>query len=287
MINPTNKPFKVKIVWKDDVDELSPSPDDTGVKLIQDYIKAKAPKFTDELSDFRLTNLTREDLPIDPKESLARNGIVSGDVLLLSKLRPHHQNRRDKVVAFFLILYTMLLLGTALLALMSVWPSTANQLALNTTRSLNITIPLIGSYLPHASYVVGPELLLFSAMILAGMLGACVYSLYAISLHLGSYEDFNSSWTAWYFARPWLGGGIAIALYLLIRSGLFTLNTSVNSLNLLGLAGLSMLVGLFTEQVLHKLNDLIDTLFGAGPANAPGGKSGAQKGSDKSGKTTS
>ncbi len=282
-----NGQFKVKIVWKGEIDERTPSPKDTAAKVLEDYIREKALKFIDELPYFHLTNLTNDNLPVDLAQSLERNGITNGDVLLLSKLQPHHQTRWDVVVASILVVYTLILFGTALLALMSVWPSTADQLALNSTRSLNITIPLIGGFLGTASYSVGPELLLFSAMILAGMLGACVYSLYAISLHLGSYEDFNWTWTVWYVGRPWLGGGIAIALYLLVRSGLFTLNTNVNTLNLLGLAGISMLVGLFTEQVLHKLNDLVDTLFGPGPANTPGSKPGVEKGSDKSGKRTS
>jgi hypothetical protein len=206
-------------------------------------------------------------------------GVVADDKLLLTK-GLHHQNPFDKSMAGVLILYTMTLFALSLLALGSVWPKTSKDLVLNSTKSLNITI------IPYHTYSVGPELGVILIMMLAGMVGACVYSLYAISLHLGSYEDFDATWTGWYLTRPWIGAGLALGVYILIRGGILTM-ASIGSVSLLGLAGVSILTGLFTEQVMHKLNDLADTLFGSGPANTPGVASSGSSASKQTGGTSS
>jgi len=259
--------ISVTIIWKGK--EYQPGKDyqpsvsstDTVEKVMTDFINANAPDLTDQIAYLQLAKVTDKLQLLDRTQSMENCG-VSNDTLLLTK-GLHHQTYNDKLLAAFLVLYTMTLFGLSLLAIVSVWPKTSAQMVLNSTKSMNITI------IPHYTYSVGPEVGLISVMMLAGMIGACIYSLYAISLHLGSYEDFNMTWTGWYLTRPWIGAGLAFGVYILIRGGILTMG-SISSVSLLGLTGFAILTGLFTEQVMHKLNDLADTLFGKGPANTPG-----------------
>jgi len=252
----------ITIIWKGVNNDWAPSSADTVEKVITDFVAKNAPDLVDEVAYFRLAKITDTLHPLDRTQSLEKCGVVANDKLLLTK-GLHHQTARDKLMAGVLILYTMVLFALSLLALASAWPKTSAQMVLNSTKPMNVTI------IPYHTYSVGPEVGLLSVMMLAGMLGACIYSLYAISLHLGSYEDFDITWTGWYLTRPWIGAGLAFGVYVLIRGGILTMG-SISSVSLLGLAGVSILTGLFTEQVMHKLNDLADTLFGPGPANTPG-----------------
>ena len=272
----------IKIVWSKRTYDWRPQSSDTVDKVIKDFVEAHLNDLIDEVQFFQLQRLATDARPIDAKLSLERNGIIDGDTLLLTRSPPHHQTRWDDAVAALLVIYTIFFFLTALLVLLAVWPQTSKQLALNSTRTLNVTISYLNS-IPYLQgipghYTIGPEVLLMIVMILSGTVGACAYSLYAISDHLGQREDFNRSFTAWYLTRPMLGGGIAFALYLLVRSGLFTLGTQVSSLNLIGLAGISIIAGLFTEQVLVKLNELIDTLFGASKTQGSKKKSSSDSG---------
>jgi len=260
--------INITISWKGVNNDWSPSSTDTVGKVITDFVNSKAPDLVDQVTYFQLTKVTDTLHPLDRTQSLEKCGVAASDTLLLTKGLLHHQTSGDKFMAGILVLYTMTLFALSLLAIASVWPKTSSQMVLNSTEPMNITI------IPYHTYSVGPEVGLLSVMMLAGMLGACVYSLYAASLHLGSYEDFDFSWTGWYLTRPWIGAGLAFGVYVLIRGGILTMS-SISNVSLLGLVGFSILTGLFTEQVMHKLNDLADTLFGPGPTNSPvGGSTG-------------
>lgn len=254
--------INVTIIWKGVSNDFSPSSADTVEKVIKDFVNAKAPDLVDQVAYFQLAKVTDSLQLLDRTQSIEDCGVVEGNKLLLTK-GLHHQTSWDEFMAGVLIVYSLGLFALSLLATVSVWPKTSAQMVLNSTIPMNITI------IPYHTYSVGPEVGLLSVMMLAGMIGACIYSLYAVSLHLGSYEDFNKTWTGWYLTRPWIGAGLALGVYVLIRGGLLTMG-SISTVSLLGLAGFSILTGLFTEQVLHKLNDLADTLFGKGPANSPG-----------------
>lgn len=255
-----------KIVWNGEVHDLSHPSTDTVEKVITDFVTKNAQDLIEEIPQFQLRRLTNSLHALDTKQSLARNGVKSGDKLLLTKALIHHQTRDDKRVAAAALVYTVFFFSIAMIALINVWPNTPDQLSLNANRTYNVTLPILISHSPYVVLVTntaGPEVLLLFIMILSGVIGACIYSLYAIALHLGSYQDFDYAWTGWYLTRPWIGAGLSFTLYLLIRSGILT--TNVGNLNLMGLAGISILAGLFTENIMHKLNDLVDTLFGPGP----------------------
>jgi hypothetical protein len=172
----------------------------------------------------------------------------------------HRETKLDRKRAVEIAIYTMLVFGVATLLLLAIWPRTHDELALNATRSITI----VG----FGAVAMGPEILIATTMVLAGVVGACVYSLYAISLHLGAYKDFDKAWTWWYILRPIIGAGLAFIVYVLIRGGILTIGAEPKNLNFLGLTGISALVGLFTEHSMNKLRELADTAFGATPDEA-------------------
>jgi Na+-driven multidrug efflux pump len=169
----------------------------------------------------------------------------------------HAQGKKDITRASKVGIYTLILFILAMLSMLSVWPGTTRELAMNMTTTRTITFMFL---LPAR---VGPELLLAVTTVLAGFIGACVYSLYAIILHLSPpKKDFDKNWTGWYVLRPIVGAGLALIVYVLIRGGLLSVGSNVSNLNFLGFTGFSFIVGLFTEPTMHKLNDLADTMFG-------------------------
>lgn len=156
-------------------------------------------------------------------------------------------------------LYSIFILSFGAYSLVSIWPANSTELAANTT-----TVTLRGTGI-HFS--LGSETLLMLVMIIVGAIGASVFSLWAIAHHLGAQKDFHPSWFAWYIFRPFVGAGLALIFYFLVRGGVLTLGASLQNLNLIVVAGLSGLVGMFSEQALHKLHDLADTMFGPAPGD--------------------
>jgi hypothetical protein len=162
------------------------------------------------------------------------------------------------VAAIFASVYSLVILSFGAYNLVSIWPGNSTELASNTTVTLRGT---------PVSFSVGPETLLMLVMIIVGAVGACIFSLWAIAHHLGAKKDFDESWLAWYLLRPFIGAGLALIFYFLLRGGILTIGADLQNLNLVVVAGLSGLVGMFSEQALHKLHDLADTTFGPGPGD--------------------
>ena len=202
----------------------------------------------------------------------------------------YEQTTEDIKKSKWLLGFTLLVIVIAVYLMVGSWPAASEDLPLNATSSLNstnvfnvineinstrvVTLPLT-----EIKAFVGPETLLLFVMMLSGAIGACVYSFWAISDHLGRHHDFYyERWKTWYIIRPIVGAGLAMFFYLLIRGGLLTIGADSMTLNLVVIAGLSGLVGMFSEQAIRKLNDLADTLFGRSPNNnAPNTKGNTPK----------
>ena len=182
------------------------------------------------------------------------------------------------VVATVISIYTTAILSIGLYTFTSVWPTTSADLASNET--LAVTPRGTG-----VSFSLGPETRLLLIMIIAGAIGACVFSLFAVAHHLGAKRDFKVQWTAWYILRPFMGAGLALIFYFLLRGGVLAIGSNLQNLNLIVVAGLSGLVGMFSEQALHKLQDLADTTFVQAPGDQTKSEGPAPPGQTKAGTT--
>lgn len=263
----SDRQLKLAIVWNA-VFEPEPYPARAlPSEAIRLFIQAHAPHELDELAKFSLSSLDARPpasgggpVALEPGKSLEKNGVVDGDSLLLTKSMPHHETRSDRVAALAVGLYSFAVFLVALTALVAVWPASTADLSLNATRTITLPVTLLG-----ATVTLGPEIMLALIMLLAGLVGASVFSFYAISLHLGHYKDFDDAWVAWYLLRPPMGAGLAFIAYVLIRGGILTVGASSASLNFFGVAGIAFLVGLFAEHFMIKLHALADEAFGAPP----------------------
>jgi hypothetical protein len=145
--------------------------------------------------------------------------------------------------------------------LVNIWPTTPQELASNATRPVTL-------YGTGMHFLLGPETLIIFIIMFSGIIGACVFSFFAISKHVG--VDFNKEYLAWYLLRPLIGAGLPLIFYFLIRGGVLTIGSGLNNLNLVGVAAISGLVGMFSENAMYKLKDLADTLFGNPPSKPNG-----------------
>ncbi len=105
---------------------------------------------------------------------------------------------------------------------------------------------------------LGIRLLMLS--LLFGVLGGSTHGLSSLMDFRGQRRLFRS-WSLWYFGRPILGGMVSMIFYLVVRAGLFSGSASSNDANLYGIAAVSTLVGMFTDQATNKLAELFKTMF--------------------------
>ena len=187
----------------------------------------------------------------------------------------HTINDSDRKGARLVLVYSIVILLAMIYLIIGSWPAASEDLNLNATSTFNHTTPALNqindinstriiTLTPLGSFFVGPETLLVIIMMVAGAMGACLFSIWAASHHLGKRNDFDYvRYRAWYFTRPLLGAGIAFIFYLLVRGGLVTIGAAVLALNVVVIAGLSGLVGMFSEQALLKLLEVADALFGS------------------------
>lgn len=253
-------------VWLDDQKVSVPFDSTTKVYRFQiQALEALSTSLNTELNpfDYRTGTLDPKHKLLNPEDTLGDSGIIAGDALRV--FQEHQENRKDIYWATGVGIYTAIVLASALDILVGLWPWSAADLTPAATRLVTLYF-LIWKLGPFA---VGPELLLLYIVLLSGIIGACIWSLYALSLHVSAAQDFDSSWVAWYLARPLLGAGLAGSLYALLRAGLFSPTSGPSATDVVGVAALGFLVGLFAENAIHKLHDIADTLFGNPPSSPP------------------
>ena len=68
-------------------------------------------------------------------------------------------------------------------------------------------------------------------------------------------------WVMKYIMQPFVGGTLALVFYFVLRAGLFSTQASVQSASLLGFAGISSLVGMFSDQAVLKLKVIAETIL--------------------------
>ncbi|MDP2885980.1 MAG: hypothetical protein Q8P51_13270 [Ignavibacteria bacterium] len=119
-----------------------------------------------------------------------------------------------------------------------------------------------------------PEQRYLLVALLFGMLGGASHGLASLMDFRGQRRLFRS-WSLWYFALPFLGGMMAVIFYVVIRAGLLTGTgeTATDLINPYGVAAISAVVGLFTDQATNKLGEVFKTLFATKGA-ARGGQLG-------------
>ena len=95
--------------------------------------------------------------------------------------------------------------------------------------------------------------------------GSSVATIMAYLNHASRKGDFTYAFVPWYLMRPLLGGLLGLIFYFLMRGGLIALLETPpqdgGNLDDLALAGISALVGLFSNEAYMKLQEVFSTLF--------------------------
>jgi hypothetical protein len=107
-----------------------------------------------------------------------------------------------------------------------------------------------------------PEARIILLVILIGALGSFVHAATSFATYVGN-RSFSPSWNWWYILRPFIGMGLALIFYLVIRGGLVLLSAvpEVEKLSPFGIGAVAALSGLFSKQAADKLGDIFDNIF--------------------------
>ena len=98
-------------------------------------------------------------------------------------------------------------------------------------------------------------------VIFGGALGGSIHALASMSHHTKK-GTLDRKYVLWYISRPFIGAAIALTVHFAIRGGILTASSDIGFLNPYGVAALSIIVGLMTEQVTEKLKTVFNALFG-------------------------
>lgn len=114
-------------------------------------------------------------------------------------------------------------------------------------------------YMGRCLCVYDEDRLLIIVM-LTGALGALVHAFRSLSWYIGNRQAVMS-WMAMYIMLPFLGAGLAVVFYLVIRGGFFSPTSTVDATSPFGFAALAALIGMFTEPAVIKLRKVATTIF--------------------------
>ena len=110
------------------------------------------------------------------------------------------------------------------------------------------------------SIEIHSEVRLIIIVATAGALGSLVHGFRSFFWYVGN-RELVRSWVLMYFLLPFVGSSLGLIFYFVLRGGLFSGQTPVEAANPFGFAGLSGLVGMFSNQAALKLQEIAETMF--------------------------
>jgi hypothetical protein len=147
----------------------------------------------------------------------------------------------------------------------------------DTIRIENVTTkPLSGQAFGTDPEIVftNPEIRLVLFSTLFGIIGASIHGIGSLTAWITT-DKLQAGWSIWYLTRPPIGAALAIITYIIIRAGLVT--GGPTAISDFGVAGISALVGLMTDEMTAKLRDVFDSLFGIKKPETERGESPVKK----------
>ncbi len=149
-----------------------------------------------------------------------------------------------------LLIYHLILGGFAIYMILSIWPGTVPP-------PQNRVVGLFGG---RVTLNLNVEVTLLLVVVFAALVGAFVHSFASIAWHR-AHDALEERWATWYITRPFIGVGLALLIYFLLRAGFLNFSTEASSINLYGVAAISGIAGMFTQKATEKLRDLADALL--------------------------
>jgi len=110
-------------------------------------------------------------------------------------------------------------------------------------------------------------------VMLAGGMGSFLHTATSFSDFVGN-GKLARSWMWWYVLKPFIGMGLALLFYLVVRGGFLTAATEAGKINVYGIAALGGMAGMFSKQATDKLNEVFTTVFRTAPGAGDDQRSG-------------
>jgi hypothetical protein len=112
------------------------------------------------------------------------------------------------------------------------------------------------------SVAVSPEQRILLVVAFSGLLGGSIQLLLRIRGEFSA-ARVSRRYIAWYFLTPPTGAVLAVAFYLVVRGGFFASGTSAEDVNVFAFAGIGVLVGLFADLAIRRLEEVFKAAFPA------------------------
>jgi hypothetical protein len=104
------------------------------------------------------------------------------------------------------------------------------------------------------------EVRLLLLVLLSGALGGSVHALRSLAWYVGN-REFVRSWVLFYCMKPFVGSGLGVIFYFVVRGGFFAPSADFSNTSPFGFCALAALIGLFSESAVLKLKEIADTIF--------------------------
>jgi hypothetical protein len=104
------------------------------------------------------------------------------------------------------------------------------------------------------------EVKLILLVMVTGALGSYVHAATSFADFVGN-RQLARSWVWWYVLRPFIGVGLALIFYFVVRGGLLSVKADATDVSLFGIIAVAGLAGMFSKQATDKLSEVFDTLF--------------------------
>lgn len=101
---------------------------------------------------------------------------------------------------------------------------------------------------------------LILAVMLAGGIGSYIHGVNSFVTYVGN-RSFVNSWMPWYVLRPFMGIGMAVIFYVVVRGGVLVMSGGVSAVDPYAMMTVAALAGMFSKQASDKLAEVFDTLF--------------------------
>jgi hypothetical protein len=104
------------------------------------------------------------------------------------------------------------------------------------------------------------EEVFLALVISAGALGSALAATTSFGDYVGN-RRLRTSWIAWYILRFPIGIGLPLVGYFAVRGGLLNVNANGSDLNPYAIVALAGLAGMFSKQLMDKLNEWANSRF--------------------------
>lgn len=173
----------------------------------------------------------------------------------------------SSTIARLLAIYLLVAILIGLLGGLAMWSSL--EAATSTAPSLDADGRMAVRVLPALGRIdLSPGQTVYLFLVLMGLLGSGLSGLRALAKYKGM-GAFDANWTWWYIGRPFIGAAVGPIVYWAMRTGIVgTSGSSPDVLDPFGVAIIGALGGLFSRNVLVKLAEVIDVVFGESPGGS-------------------